>query len=37
MESAMTLDTIMALIAVTVMFATIAIVIGWEDHKANHG
>jgi len=29
----MTLDTIMALIAVTVMFATIAIVLGWENHK----
>jgi len=30
----MTLDTIMALIAVSVMFATIAIVLGW-DHKTN--
>ena len=31
----MTLDTIMALIAVTVMFATIALVLGWENHKTN--
>jgi len=31
----MTLDTIMALIDVTVMFATIAIVLGWENHKAH--
>jgi hypothetical protein len=36
MENSMTLDTAMALIAVTVMFATIAIVLGW-DHKANKG
>jgi hypothetical protein len=35
MEHPMTLDTIMALIAVTVMFATIAIVLGWENHKAH--
>ncbi len=26
----MTLDTIMALIAVTLMFATVAIVLGWD-------
>ena len=31
----MTLDTIMALIAVTVMFATIAIVLGWAERKTN--
>jgi len=31
----MTLDTIMAVIAVTVMFATIAIVLGWENHKTH--
>ena len=37
MERAMTLDTIMSLIAVTVMFATIAIVLGWEDHKTDKG
>jgi len=31
----MTLDTVMAVIAVTLMFATIAIVLGLEDHKTN--
>jgi hypothetical protein len=36
MEDSMTLDTIMALIAVTIMFATVAIVLGW-DHKTNKG
>jgi hypothetical protein len=34
MEASMTLDTILALIAVTVMFATVAIVLGW-DHRTN--
>jgi hypothetical protein len=34
MEASMTLDTVMALIAVTLMFATVAIVLGW-DHKTD--
>jgi len=32
----MTLDIIMAVIAVTVMFTTIAIVLGWEEYKTRH-
>jgi hypothetical protein len=36
MEDSMTLDTIMALIAVTLMFATVAVVLG-SGHKANKG
>jgi hypothetical protein len=35
MESTMTLDTIMAVMAVTMMFATLAIVLGWADRKTN--
>jgi hypothetical protein len=33
MESAMTLDTIMVVIAVTMMFATLAVVLGWAERK----
>ena len=29
----MTLDTIMVLIAVTMMFVTLAVVFGWADRK----
>jgi len=36
MEDSMTLDIIMAVIAVTVMFTTIAIVLGWEEYKTRH-
>ncbi len=32
----MSLDAIMALIAISVMFTTIALVLGWEHHKTNH-
>jgi hypothetical protein len=35
MESAMTLDTILVVIAVTMMFATLAIVLGWAERKTN--
>jgi hypothetical protein len=35
MESAMTLDTIMVVIAVTMMFATLAVVLGWAARKTN--
>jgi hypothetical protein len=35
MESAMTLDTILVVIAVTMMFATLAVVLGWADRKTN--
>jgi hypothetical protein len=35
MESAMTLDTIMVMIAVTAMFATLAIVLAWGDRQTN--
>jgi hypothetical protein len=35
MESAMTLDTIMVVIAVTMMFATLAVVLGWAERKTN--
>jgi hypothetical protein len=35
MESVMTLDTIMVMIAVTMMFATLAIVLGWAERKTN--
>lgn len=31
----MTLDTIMVVIAVTAMFATLAIVLGWADRFTN--
>jgi hypothetical protein len=31
----MTLDTIMVAIAVTMMFATLAIVLGWADRRTN--
>jgi hypothetical protein len=31
----MTLDTIMVMIAVTAMFATLAIVLGWADKQSN--
>jgi hypothetical protein len=31
----MTLDTIMVVIAVTAMFATLAIVLGWADKQSN--
>lgn len=31
----MTLDTIMVMIAVTAMFATLAIVLGWADMQTN--
>lgn len=31
----MTLDTIMVVIAVTAMFATLAIVLGWADWQTN--
>ena len=31
----MTLDTIMVIIAVTGMFATLAIVLGWADRYTN--
>jgi hypothetical protein len=31
----MTLDTIMAVMAVTMMFATLAIVLGWAGRKTN--
>jgi hypothetical protein len=34
-ESAMTLDTIMVIIAVTAMFATLAFVLGWADRYTN--
>jgi hypothetical protein len=35
-DSMTTLDIVMALIAVTIMFATVAIVLGW-DQKTNKG
>ncbi len=35
MESKVTLDTIMVMIAVTAMFATLAIVLGWADKQTN--
>jgi hypothetical protein len=35
MESTMTLDTIMVVIAVTAMFATLAIVLGRADRQTN--
>jgi hypothetical protein len=35
MERKMTLDTIMVMIAVTAMFATLAIVLGWADRQTN--
>jgi hypothetical protein len=35
MESTMTLDTIMVVIAVVAMFATLAIVLGWADKQTN--
>jgi len=35
MEDPMTLDTIMVVIAVTMMFATLAVVLGWADRKTN--
>ena len=31
----MTLDTILVVIAVTIMFATLAIVLGWAERKTN--
>jgi hypothetical protein len=31
----MTLDTILVAIAVTMMFATLAIVLGWADRRTN--
>jgi len=31
----MTLDTILVLIAVTMMFGTLAVVLGWVDRKTN--
>jgi hypothetical protein len=31
----MTLDTIMVMIAVTAMFATLAIVLGWAERQTN--
>ena len=31
----MTLDTIMVVIAVTMMFATLAVVLGWADRRTN--
>lgn len=31
----MTLDTIMVVIGVTAMFATLAFVLGWADRKTN--
>jgi hypothetical protein len=33
MEQAMTLDTILVVIAVTMMFATIAIVLAWGERQ----
>ena len=36
MESAMTLDTIMVVIAVTGMFATLAVVLLWADRTTNN-
>jgi hypothetical protein len=35
MESRMTLDTIMVVIAVTAMFATLGIVLAWGDRQTN--
>ena len=32
----MTLDTIMVVIAVTTMFATFAIVLGWGEHQTRN-
>ena len=31
----MTLDTIMVIIAVTAMFGTLAVVLGWADRQTN--
>jgi hypothetical protein len=33
MELTMTLDTIMVMIAVTAMFLTLAVVLGWADRR----
>jgi hypothetical protein len=35
MERTMTLDTILVVIAVTMMFGTLAIVLGWADRQTN--
>jgi len=35
MEGKMTVDTIMVIIAVCAMFATLAIVLGWADRQTN--
>jgi hypothetical protein len=35
MEGYMTVDTIMVIIAVTAMFATLMIVLGWPDKQTN--
>jgi hypothetical protein len=35
MESAMTLDAIMVMIAVTAMFGTLALVLAWADRQTN--
>ena len=32
----MNLDTIMVVIAVTMMFATFAVVLGWGDHQTRN-
>jgi hypothetical protein len=32
---AMTLDTVMVMIAVTMMFATLAIILAWADRRTN--
>jgi hypothetical protein len=32
----MTLDTIMVVIAVTMMFVTLAVVLGWADRYSNN-
>ena len=37
MEKKMTLDTIMVVIAVTAMFATLAFVLGWADKQTKKG
>jgi hypothetical protein len=32
----MTLDTVMVIIAVTMMFVTFAVVLGWGDHQTRN-
>jgi hypothetical protein len=34
-RNTMTLDTVMVMIAVTMMFATLAVVLGWADKYSN--